>query len=174
MNDIFTKRQIKIGLLFGGIVVAFNLVLGIINTFIPVLVCITWVLYGLVWVVLFAGGYANGHTEGFTKETMANNLKKAIGAGLFAAIAVGILGGIITIILSLFPRTVSYLGYSYTYTDFTVLGAILGFIGSVVGALISSLFWFIVGGLAYAYYPASRLPANVSAMFDKVKAFAMK
>lgn len=174
MNDIFTRRGIKLGFLFGGVAVIFNLVLGLINTFIPFLICITWILSVFAWLVLFVGGYVNGYAEGFSKENMANNLKKSVGAGLCAALIIGFLGGLITIVLSLFPRTVSYLGYSYTYSDFTILGSILTFLGQMFTALVSGIFWFVVGGLAYAYYPVSKLPSNVVGYLDKVKSFATR
>lgn len=174
MNEIMTRRGMKIGLLFGGVVVVMTFIGGLINAFIPFLVCFTWIFLGLGWLVLLIGGNANGYAEGFTKDNMANIVKKSIGAGIWAAIIMGTVGGVLAVILSLIPKTVSYLGYSYTYSDFTIMGSILTVLGQIVGSLLSAMFWFIVGGFIAAYLPKSALPVMIGNFYDKVKAFTDK
>ena len=174
MKEIFTKKGIKVGLLFGGIVVGLNLIVGFLNTFIPVLVFVTWIISAMVWFVLFLGGYSNGFVESFSKESMSDNLKKAVGAGLVAALLIGVAGGVISVLLSLVPRTTGFMGYTYTYSDFTFFGAIASFFGQMLVGLFSGVFWFVVGGIVYAYYPVSNLPSNVVGYFDKVKHFVTK
>jgi len=169
MTEIFTKQTMRVGLLFGGLVAAVTLVLDIINL-IPFLICITWVLYLVNWVFLLVGGYVNGYVHGFTKENMSSNLKKAIGAGLWAALIMGVLNGILAVVF-LFVTPTAYFGY---VASPGILSIVSTLIGTVVGALISGLFWFIVGGIVYPYYPVSNLPASIVRFFDRVKAFASK
>lgn len=174
MNEIFTKKSMKIGLLFGGVVVLINLLVGIVTTFVPLLVFVTLFTGVLVWIIMVTGGYVNGYAHGFTKENMTDNLKKAVGAGLWAALVIGVLSGVIAVILSLVPQTTILYGVSYTANNFTILGDIFSFFGQLLGALISGLLWFVAGGIAYAYYPVSKLPTSLVSFLDKVKNFANK
>ena len=173
MDEIFTKRGMRIGLLFGGIVVLVNVVVAVVNSLVPFLVIFTWVLSLLGILVLLAGGYSNGYVEGFTKDNLPKLVKRSIGAGLWAALLMGVIGGVVAVLLSLLPKTVTYLGFSYTYSDFSILSAILSFFGQLLVSTISGVFWFIVGGFVFVYLPKTTLPVQVSTLLDRVKSFAL-
>lgn len=173
MDEIFTKRGMRIGLLFGGIVVLVNVVVAVINTLVPFLVIFTWVLSLLGVLALVAGGYANGYVEGFSRENLSNLIKKSIGPGLWAALLMGVIGGLVAVFLLLIPKTVTTFGFSYTYSDFGIVSAIVNFLGQLLVSTINGVFWFVVGGFVFLYLPKSSLPEQVSTLLERVKAFAV-
>lgn len=174
LSEIFTKRAMKIGVMFGIVVAVINVVSSLVNNFIPFIIFISWISIFFVWIILLVAGYLNGIFENFNRDNLVLVIKKSVGVALWAALVIGVVSGLLDALLLLVPRTQVLFGITYTQTNFSLVLAIFTLLSSMLSALISGLFWVILGGVVNAFYPLTSLPQEVQNFMNKLKNYFNK
>jgi hypothetical protein len=151
MNEMFSKQNIKTGLVFG-VPVAIISFLG----FIPF---IGWFLGIFTWLILLCGGYVVIMIKGGSKEKLSEVITNSIMAAIPAA---GVI--IIGIVLS---SVISALLYNSWFTF------IVGTIVSIVASVIETTVLFVAGSIFAVYFPEDKLAPGLRDLFVKAKEFIL-
>lgn len=172
LNEIFTRKGMRAGLLFGGLVAVINLFVSLLTAVVPFIAFLSLLLIPLIWVIMFFGAYTHAYAQGFTKEDTKGAVLKSAGAGLWAALIMGVVGGVVSVLVMLvFPRTFGlYGGFSVTVT-YTFIDMIFTFLNQLFSSLVSGLFWFILIGILYSYFPVTSMPSAIAGFVEKGKNF---